>query len=284
MSRVLKFASDWNRARLARRRSSRKKPEKLGVLGIMKNEAMNLEEWIEHYLWQGADRVWLIDNGSDDGSLAIAGRKSWGGRVATISLPEPHRQQAHYWTAFNRFGIREKCEWLLVADLDEFWFCKDGRQIGERLTGFDECDVIYCNWTMFGSSGLQNHPDSLRAGLRFRWDELGGHHWTKYICRTEVVRSSKALGIHKIFGACSSRTITDNMHFQLNHYPIQSREYFAKVKMTRGDVGSVSSDHIRDWAYFEKYDAPSVVPDNLLADQVAALRGSPGILKDGWSG
>ena len=43
----------------------------LSVLSIFKNEIMNLKVWIEHYLWQGVDHFYLIDNGSTDNPLHI---------------------------------------------------------------------------------------------------------------------------------------------------------------------------------------------------------------------
>jgi hypothetical protein len=36
------------------------------MLSIFKNEAVNMIPIIEHYLWQGIDHFFLIDNGSDD--------------------------------------------------------------------------------------------------------------------------------------------------------------------------------------------------------------------------
>ena len=43
----------------------------LSVLAIFKNETMNLKMWIDHYLWQGVEHFYLIDNGSTDKPLAI---------------------------------------------------------------------------------------------------------------------------------------------------------------------------------------------------------------------
>ena len=37
----------------------------------MKNEAMNLKIWIDHYIWQGVNHIYIIDNNSDDGSIKI---------------------------------------------------------------------------------------------------------------------------------------------------------------------------------------------------------------------
>ena len=41
----------------------------LSILAIFKNEAMNLKEWIEHYILNGVEHFYLINNGSTDNFL-----------------------------------------------------------------------------------------------------------------------------------------------------------------------------------------------------------------------
>jgi hypothetical protein len=264
----------WNRARLVQRRSDAGLPFQLGVLAIMKNEGQNVVEWIEHYLWQGAEQIYLIDNGSDDNTQELIRPWVLSGVVKIVTLTERWKQRQHYRTAFRHFRIGQSCKWLIVADLDEFWFCRDGRILAEAVGSYDYYHVIYANWTMFGSSGFDAHPDSLRLRLTRKAPTLGPHFCTKYICRTRAISSARSLDIHKVVGACSSRTISDNELFQLNHYPLQSRHYFETVKMVRGDAGSAVSDTVRNWDYFEAYDRPCVVEDQLLADQVKARAGT----------
>ena len=38
----------------------------VSVLAIFKNEGMNIKEWIEHYIWQGIEHFYLINNDSTD--------------------------------------------------------------------------------------------------------------------------------------------------------------------------------------------------------------------------
>ena len=42
--------------------------------------------------------------------------------------------------------------------------------------------------------------------------------------------------------------------FKLNHYAIQSKEFFKKVKMTRGAADTIKHNHVRDLNYFKRYD------------------------------
>ena len=66
---------------------------------------------------------------------------------------------------------------------------------------------------------------------------------------------------------------------QLNHYPIQSWEFFESVKMRRGAADVADSENARDRAYFEKYDFREV-EDTALRDFVARARANAGTLHD----
>lgn len=268
---LVDYLRQKNRERLARHRERKREKLRgsLAVLAIMKNEAMNIDEWVSHYLQVGADRIVLIDNGSTDDTFAKAEAWVRRGAVDLISRPQRHRQSDHYLSAFNTF-IRGKYEWLLVADLDEFWFCPDGTKVSSKLAEeqFAQTDVIYANWQMFGSSGLVDHPSSIRSALVHRSLGLSSHLDTKYLCRTAVLTSRANIGVHKIIGGDSARTVSDNENFHLFHYPIQSLEFFEKVKMARGDALSAGSDLVRDMNYFRQYDAPCTVLDRTLAELV----------------
>jgi hypothetical protein len=59
----------------------------------------------------------------------------------------------------------------------------------------------------------------------------------------------------------------------LNHYLIQSRERFAAVKMTRGDVNRPGFEQLRTVQYFNKYDKEGNKTDNFeLRDLVLCYR------------
>jgi len=247
-------------------------PNKLGVLGIMKNEGINIDEWIEHYLWMGAGKIYLIDNGSTDDTLAKA--RAWveKGKVQLVEYHAKHQQIEHYRSAIGHFGIADDCEWLLIADLDEFWFCPAGDSLADALVEFDRYDVIYSNWVIFGSAGLIQQPKSVREGFTLRRAGLGSHYENKYICRPRFLLKPGALRGHRVWGADSGRTISDTHRFQLNHYIIQSEEFFRRTKLNRGDAGTPSAENLRDMDYFRRYDQGCDVPDRKLADLVAAAR------------
>ena len=232
----------------------------------MKNEALNIEEWLDHYFWIGVDQVYLVDNGSTDDSVARTTKYAQSDKIQVISLPRRHSQYRHYKTAIRQLSVKKDCQWLLVADLDEFWFLKSGKKFPSVLSEYHDVDIVYTNWTIFGSSGFDEHPSSIRESLIDCHPGLSGHNNTKWLCRTKVFNPLVNAGVHKIRGGSSTRTISDNTYLQLNHYIIQSREFFEKVKMKRGDATLAANDNVRDWAYFERLDDACTTKDTLLRD------------------
>lgn len=247
-------------------------PEKratLAVLSIMKNESLNVDEWIDHYIWQGADHLFIIDNGSTDDTLAKIEASPHRSRITLLSRPERHRQGYHYRRVFLTERIKRRFQWLMVADADEFWFAKQVEKLPDALESFANADVIYARWSQFGSQGQAAHPASLRRDLVMRHEALGPHRATKWIVRTSAI-GRNALFIHKIRGACSSRTVTDTDHFQLNHYMTQSLHFWQSVKMARGDASTPSADNLRTMANYTEFNDQAVVVDRALADRLAS--------------
>lgn len=239
----------------------------LAVLSIMKNEALNVDEWIDHYIWQGADHLFIIDNGSTDDTVARIEASAHRDKITLIQRLETHRQGHHYRQVFRSQRIKKRFQWLMVADADEFWFSKQDATLPEALEKFDGFDVIYARWSQFGCPGQVEHPASLRRSLVQRHEELGSHKTTKWVVRTSAI-GNKALYTHKIWGACSSRTITDTDVFQVNHYMTQSQYFWQTIKMTRGSVSTPKHDAIRTMQVFEAFNAQSIAPDRLLADRL----------------
>jgi hypothetical protein len=234
-----------------------------GVLCIFKNEEMVIREWIEHYLWQGADYIILLNNGSTDNF-----REQLDGfdeRVIVIDAPEQHAQIKNY----NSFGLPEvkkrNISMLAVVDVDEFLFSKDGSSLKSSLMRiFSEnpgVSQLSVNWTMFGSNDYNKQPNSVRLSFTKRAKDL--HPNVKSIL---LVKEINSIDIHSHNMNGNTKNISDTI--QLNHYAIQSKEYFEKVKMSRGAVDR--TDNVRNWEYFHRYDHKDE-DDFLLRDYVANI-------------
>lgn len=236
----------------------------LSVLSIFKNETMNLKIWIEHYLWQGVEHFYLIDNGSTDNPLNILQEYIEKDIITYIYLPEKYKQVEHYRYVFDKEKLKQKTRWLTICDMDEFFFGVDNK-LSIKIKSLDNnFDYILCNWKMFGSDGLKEHPNDIRTSIthcdKNLWTE------TKYIFKPLIIKDSSSIWIHNLIDIPyinKSRIRKANQLIRLNHYPIQSLDFFQKVKMTRGAADCKISENVRDMNYFNKYDYRDINDETL---------------------
>lgn len=223
---------------------------RFGVMAIFKNEAMGIREWIEHYKWQGADKILLLDNNStDDWREKIMGLEEI---VTVLGAPKDHVQAANYkelgipWLKENGIHV------VATVDIDEYIFGTDGRTLKEHVveifSSANRPSQFTCRWTMFGSSGHLTQPSNIRSSFTWKKSDLADVKTTKPVTWVEDI--TEIYGPHAFDVIGETRGCPSGI--QLNHYAIQSREYFEKVKMARGDVANPVNP--RDWNYFNSYD------------------------------
>lgn len=254
----------------------------LSIFAQFKNEAHILKEWTQHYLEQGVNSFWLVNNASTDNYINQLSHLPPG----CLHLSDDSRKHAQRQILIEKFEqIREKSEWLMLCDLDEFVYArKDYGLISDYLkTLGTEVSAVYIPWKLFGSSGQKKQPRSVRRTFLHRAhyeDGCSGQGmarpnriFSKYIVRCSAVKKlyvhfcmvSSGLEItsdgkpHRGKGdikayAKVNETILRNSCLHLNHYAIQSEEFFFGVKATRGDVDGPEKDAIRNLAYFNAFD------------------------------
>lgn len=268
---------------------------KVAVGAIFKNESHIIEEWIKHYLKEGVDLFVLIDNGSSDNyQQTIEKYRNW---CILYKDERRYMQNQHYNTYITRHlnGI----DWLIIVDLDEFVYSRGlYRTIKEYLVTLPESVTqIRVLWKIFGSSFYIFQPPEVIPYFLYRktTEEVG--NWYKSIMRVKYLKS---IGLHYSYMTkgitaytcikhrpdCKNRslycfpsegcmnytdckeinfkTIDINQHnLHLNHYNIQSWEYFKNVKMTRGDCFSSALNSIRNENYFKNNDKNIVLDEEL---------------------
>jgi hypothetical protein len=230
------------------------------MLCIIKNEEMIIKEWIEHYIWQGVQHFYIIDNESTDGTKKILDEYN---NIISYYYLQGKEQENHYNYVFNK-DIKNNCEWLIICDSDEYIYNKiPNESILTYINGIDDTNInsLQINWKMFGSSGFENQPKDIRKSFIYRQKDEATH--IKQIIKTD---NTHFLHVHyHEFNDYNKITIKP-LELSLNHYAIMSKEYFKKIKMTRGDVNTSDEkiNNIRDWNYFEKYDHNEIIDDELL--------------------
>lgn len=238
---------------------------KLVIIAMFKNESHIMREWLTHYINQGVEHFYMIDNGSTD---------EW--RIETKDMPvtvytdtRKHCQTKLYSDYFLE-EVKRDAEWVAVLDLDEFMYARNGyKKISDYLfTVDDNIGNIEVKWKMFGSNNHIKQP---------KWAINSFTKRKKF--------GTKDAGIASIpldfFGKCIGRTINivdfsdhhkgnvkdckkliypeqyteeslSESPLHINHYAIQSQEFFRSVKMARGD--SYYSTNLRDNKWFLAYD------------------------------
>jgi len=275
----------------------------LCVVAIFKNESHILKEWIEHYIKQGVDKFLLIDNGSNDNYFNIIKPYIKKNKVNLVVDPTKHKQTELY----NIYYLNEckKYQWALVCDLDEFVYSRKGfSSIKEYLKSTPaNVSQIFIPWKIFGSCGYdtfdKKHPSCIVKSFTKRTnydkdDNFQGvikkaddkYSFTKCIARTKFIKN---IGIHSHLTINSNHICSDSLSniysdscfskineniledaaLPLNHYPIQSLDWFMRVKAARGDVHGLEKDTVRDENYFKAFDSSS---NDLVDDELANQR------------
>ena len=257
------------------------------LVAMFKNESHIIKEWITHYMKQGICRFLLIDNGSNDNYIDILQPYIDKNVVELVIDPIKYSQSDCY----NKYYL-DKCklfQWVIVCDLDEFIYARRGfKTIPDYLkTLHPSFSQVYIPWKMFGSNGHKEQPESviksftLRSNYNIHSDlcslRLNGIRYTyakciirtKFLVKFGVHSHITSGGVHiSANNRCDNinpnpdfvridRTILENSYLHLNHYAIQSFDWFMKVKATRGDNCSSINDNIRDEVYFKRYDTNS---------------------------
>jgi hypothetical protein len=143
-----------------------------------------METWIEHYRWQGIEHFYLIDNDSNDKPLEILQKYIDIGLVSYYFCPEKQSQVQHYKNIYNTANIKNKTKWLIITDIDEFWYSKNDKLIN-IIDNYNNYDIIYANWLMFGRCNSILHPIDIRLNSIYREPNL--HILTKYIIKTDNI-------------------------------------------------------------------------------------------------
>jgi hypothetical protein len=258
----------------------------LVVVGIFKNEAVAMREWLLHHIGQGVEHFYLINNGStDDWQSQVDGLP-----VTVYNDNEKHKQSQHYNDYFLDI-VKVEALWAAVIELDEFLYARDPytdiptflREVPSKIS------QVLVRWKMFGSNGHIKQPPSIRNGFSFRkaYAYNARVPANSYIsCKDDHERLSKLVsrdmdivdfhtksivrtvdlikfGIHVhettnnhrlVLPSTVSEAALAASPLHLNHYAIQSLNWYNNVKVTRGAVDTAASDKVRNAEYFKKYD------------------------------
>jgi hypothetical protein len=253
----------------------------VSILTMFKNESIIIKEWMEYYIKnQEIEHFYLIDNGSTDNYEEIISKYS----NYYDLIKDNYRQQfGTQKVLFNKYfldKIKKETKWIIVIDIDEYIYCTNNQTINSFLSSLntDEYDSIYIPWKIFGSSNFEKQPDNIINSFILRENNndilTRITKWQpgffKEICLTKNIN---VLNIHecgtnikkKIYKKNelihNSNIYLTDFPIKLNHYMVMSKEYYEKVKCSRG--GGASS---KCYKYTMNYFNDNLIKYNMIED------------------
>lgn len=164
---------------------SRQKRKFLGLITRCKDEYF-VKEFCNYYLREGVDRIFIIDDNSNDPSIYNG--------IDDESVEIIYEKDIITRNYANKFyrKIRRQYEWMIYVDVDEYITSKKTPENSirqELLSTFKEFDCIKIPWVMMSCNGVEQSPKSVLRTNVYRWDHDRRHpnpiH--KFRCRYEQI-------------------------------------------------------------------------------------------------
>ena len=233
----------------------------LTIGAMFKNESHILKEWIEHYLYHGFEHIYLINDNSTDDYLSILEPYINDNIITLYQNDVIYNKLGRQEIIYNKYLLEEskKSEWFFIADLDEFLYSPKIIDIKKIIINYHNYSELKIRWIIFGSNNLIYQPNSVIKSFSKRSTILKNVNGIKSIVKTSNLTEFR-IHKHNIIGE-SINIVTDELI--INHYNVQSLEFYTQIKMTRGD----SNNYIqRNLAIFNRYNLNDIT-DNRLYEQ-----------------
>jgi Glycosyltransferase family 92 len=228
------------------------------VCALFKNESDCIKEWIEHYLFHGAEHFYLLDDESDDEYYKIIEKYVNDGIITLIKISWPRHpnRQAEIYDHYM-LPLLHETQWLLICDLDEFMWSP--AHVDLKLILVNQCTElaeIQVVQTLFGSNNHITQPASLvKSFTKRRLCQYGTARTNGYKYFINSKYPFKKLSVHfaipeNEYDEKKRWLVLDDRYFILNHYSCQSKEYFLK-KCSKTDVNEFKTLTIDDFPEFD---------------------------------
>jgi glycosyltransferase involved in cell wall biosynthesis len=265
----------------------------LSVASVFKNESWNLKEWILHYKHHGVDHIYLVNDGSTDDFEPILEPFIREGFVTLFHNSITERYTGRQTDVNNKYflPVCHETQWIAQIDLDEFLYSPVYVNLKEILKDYENYGTVETNWVWFNSNDHLHHPAAgLVQGFTSRApykDRVWMTHrsqsatngaeepeWFNLWAPKQIANTKfgvQSFNIHKIFTGGPNINLSfvgrpDDPLLLNAHYQIQSREFWEKVKMTRGALNNWYTPDARGWHTFYSLDVGDIT-DTTLAEQ-----------------
>ena len=213
---------------------------------IFKNESHILQEWLEHYFYHGVEHIYLINDKSTDNFLPILKPYIDKNLVTLYNCEDNGKWLGMQASKYNKFfnqHIKESF-WFGILDLDEFLYSPLDIDIKNILKKYENENQLHIKWVIFGSSGFEKQPSNVVSSFvkRCQYGYKVGPEENRYNSFKSIIKTNGnniKLGLHWHFYnglQCGKQWKLKDSPLLINHYVVQSKEFWTNIKMTRGDA------------------------------------------------
>ena len=221
----------------------------LSVCLAIKNEAKYMEEFIQHYIDQGVDHFYIVNNNSDDNIEEVINNSVY---CSNVTLITDNRDMGILANDNSPFGhhnllkenlyelIKTETEWAILIDADEFMYGKNGYTIKTYIQSLDEkISCIYVIWNIINPYKDENNnlisdfsiKNNVKRINHDKMKEMVGHirhanDFGKSLFRTRNLCHPDNLWLHLVKTTYGTT---------INNYGTE-RDVFANVNDTSNDI------------------------------------------------
>lgn len=213
---------------------------------IFKNEAHILEEWILHYLRRGVQHIYLINDNSNDNFIDILTPFINDNKITLyttdIDYQVENRQSIYYNKYFKQPATKSK--WFGIFDLDEFLYSSCELNLCNILLQYELYEQISIRWIHFGSNHHIEQPSNVCSSFLYRgeYNSIKNGPNGRYNSHKSIIQCKNDVLFHIHSHNYESHRPNayilpfEDTRLLLNHYAIQSMDFWNNIKMTRGDA------------------------------------------------
>lgn len=209
----------------------------LSVCLCIKDEAKYMPDFIEHYLKQGVDHFYIINNNSNDNIQELCNEPQYKDIVTLITdnrnmgILQTNSSAHGHQTLLNQHFypiIIQETKWAIIVDADEFMFGKNGFTLKTYISQVpDHIGTIYVIWNIINpafdsENNIVSTFSTQQNTKRINYDKIGGLSWLiknandfgKSIVRTSMLSEEHKLWLHK---NRSKGTVINNYGYETNN-------------------------------------------------------------------
>jgi hypothetical protein len=236
----------------------------LSIIAMFKNESYIIEQWIQHYLLEGVNHFYLIDNGSTDNYESKISK--YNNKITLIK--DSYRQNMGTQNVLiNKHflpKIKKESKWVIICDIDEYIYHIDNnKKITDFLINNEKYSRIWIPWKLFGASKNPNIIPELANDLIFRNKEI----YDKVGFGKSIIKCSNLTILEVHYSQINNNNtlklnLTSNLH--CNHYKLISEKYFKEIKSIRGGGQSgLSNNYKLKTFYIQDKQYSDIIDDSL---------------------